>query len=370
MFLFFAVLESVPDSFRAKLRKMAVYLEALLGPAGEIPLLGDDDGGRFFHPFGARNQFGRATLAACAVFLDDTHFPREAQDLHPLAAWWWGEAALRKKEPRQASTGSQWFPDAGVAVMAHQQAQLVCDTRAFGMGSSGHSHAHSLSLVCRTGEHEILIDSGTFSYVDPQFRNMFRGTGSHNTVRIGGADQARPSGLFRWEQAPASRLLQWTLTPAADFLSAECRQLQGTHWRRILFLKPHLWIVLDQVEAETSQLVEQFWHFANPVQPVAPGSFSVAAGASFGVTGGDVEIRPHWRSLAYGHKQESHCVRVASRIPTSAPCRIAAWVDLSGAVRGIEMEAGEKGCVRVRLHGPTRKQSILFPPEGLAHSED
>ena len=32
---------------------MAEYLHSLLGPSGSLSFFGDDDGGRFFHPYGA-----------------------------------------------------------------------------------------------------------------------------------------------------------------------------------------------------------------------------------------------------------------------------------------------------------------------------
>ncbi|MGH9718731.1 MAG: heparinase II/III family protein, partial [Bryobacteraceae bacterium] len=53
MFLFHAVVAGdASAAYRARVRKMAAYLAALAGPAGRLPLLGDDDGGRFFHPYG------------------------------------------------------------------------------------------------------------------------------------------------------------------------------------------------------------------------------------------------------------------------------------------------------------------------------
>ena len=50
---------------------MADFLDTLMGPRA-LPFLGDDDGGRWFHPYGRRDQFGRATLATCATLLNRT----------------------------------------------------------------------------------------------------------------------------------------------------------------------------------------------------------------------------------------------------------------------------------------------------------
>ena len=57
---------------------MADYVDALLGPHGEIPLFGDDDGGRFFHPYGRKTAYGRTTLATVSILLDRDYGFEEA----------------------------------------------------------------------------------------------------------------------------------------------------------------------------------------------------------------------------------------------------------------------------------------------------
>src|SRR5579871_4900429 len=69
MFLFHSILRGLDDRYRSKLTCMAEFLDTILGPSGILPYFGDDDGGRFFHPYGTRNQFGLATLATCGEFL-------------------------------------------------------------------------------------------------------------------------------------------------------------------------------------------------------------------------------------------------------------------------------------------------------------
>src|SRR5262249_23284259 len=153
----------------ARLGRMAEYLDALMGVSGILPLIGDDDGGRLFHPYGDRTLFGRDTLAACATLF--------------------GHGSQRRT--------SHLFRDAGVAVMVHGDVQIVVKAGGFGEGSGGHSHSDVLSLVVRNGNREILIDPGTYTYIaEPAERNAFRGSAAHNTVRIDGRDQAIPAGPF------------------------------------------------------------------------------------------------------------------------------------------------------------------------------
>ena len=58
---------------------MAEYLDALLGVNGHATLIGDDDGGRLFHPYGERAGFGRATMATCAVLLQRPEWLRGSE---------------------------------------------------------------------------------------------------------------------------------------------------------------------------------------------------------------------------------------------------------------------------------------------------
>src|SRR2546430_1517298 len=158
---------------------MAEYLHALMGPSGTLPLIGDDDGGRLFHPYGDRMQFGRGTLATCAALFQRPEWLRGADDLHPQAAWWLGTRALQLRPAPPAPAASRLVADAGVAIMTSDAVHLVIKAGPFGEGSGGHSHSDVLSLVARlclsAGDREILIDPGTFTYMaDPEQRNRFR----------------------------------------------------------------------------------------------------------------------------------------------------------------------------------------------------
>ena len=202
---------------------------------GTLPLIGDDDGGRLFHPYGERAGFGRATMATCAVLLQRPEWLRGAEYLHEQAAWWLGADALSmaaRRRPR--ARVSRFFSDGGTAVMVSGDVQLVVKAGPFGEGSGGHSHSDVLSLTARAGGREILIDPGTFTYVaDPAERNRFRGSGAHNTVRIDGRDQAVPGGPFRWNDKPAVSVRQWATRPDRDYLDASCAYAGFTHRRRV-----------------------------------------------------------------------------------------------------------------------------------------
>jgi len=342
LFLFHAVLEDTGAAYRDKLARMAEYLWVLLGPEGSIPLLGDDDSGRVFHPYGERTRFGRATLAACAVFFDRQDWPCEPRDAAEIAAWWLGARAPARTTPWRARSTSELFPHAGVAVMTDGETHIVVDTRAFGAGGAGHSHAHALSIVCRRGKRQILIDPGTYTYVvSAEWRDRFRGTPAHNTITVDGADQAAPAGPFRWNRKPVTELREWITNTKFDYLSAACSHSGCTHWRRILWMKPDLVLVVDVVEEGSGErMIEQRWHPGQPVRLLSPQCVAIGTEAALCFTeaielqqGGELG----WISPVYGQKVEAPVVRIRRRC--ALPAQLGALLDCSGgAPRSINLE--------------------------------
>jgi hypothetical protein len=294
MFLFHAIQTDVSAVYRAKLERMAAFLDAICGPQRTLPFIGDDDGGRFFHPYGSRERFGRATLATCSVFFHRPEWLCAPEDLYEQALWWLGPQALAA-ETVTPSHSSQLFADAGMAVMVAGDRHILFDAGPFGPFGSGHSHAGTLGIVVRAGDRDILIDPGTYTYVgDEHFRNWFRGTGAHNTIRIDGLDQATPAGPFRWTDQPQARINAWESTAGQDYLDAECSYRGFTHRRQVRFLKPGELHVIDEVSGPPGQHeIEQFWHL---------GSHEAEHCLTLD---GEPQRLEGWRSDAFGEKHSS-----------------------------------------------------------------
>jgi hypothetical protein len=333
MFLFHAILRSgTPPWYRERLAKMAEYLHAITGPGRDLPFIGDDDGGRFFHPFGRRAEFARATLATCrALHLWEGEV--EPEDLYPQAAWWIGEKAFDPPtSDRTVEPAPRFFPDAGMAVMRDGPNRIIVDAGTFGPGPAGHSHSDTLGMVVSAGAEEILIDPGTFCYVDdPKWRDWFRGSSAHNTVRIDGRDQAAPVNPFRWANTPVVRLLDWTTGGKEDSLEAECSYAGFTHRRKIRLIKPGLLLILDEITGPRGEhTLEQFWHPGEIVHRLGPASFRIGAGSLL-VLDGEADLREGgehgWRAPVFGQRLPAPVIRVERRC--ALPARFLAAIFLN-----------------------------------------
>lgn len=329
MFLFHAILAPPSAGYRASLVRMAEYLDALLGTSRRLASIGDDDGGRFFHPYGARECFGRATMASCGVFLDRPEWIGDAADLDEQAVWWLGAGALRSPAAAPARA-SRCFGSSGVVVMEGSGTHAILDAGPFGPFRSGHSHADTLSLVIRHNDEELLIDPGTFTYVgSAEWREAFRGTAAHNTVRIDGKDQADPAGPFAWLNPPQVELTLWESRPECDEAEAVCRYRGFSHRRRVRFLKAGFLAILDEIEGPPGEhLIEQFW------RPGSPASIARL------VLEEPVFEEQGWRSTAFGSKQPSPVVCVRRR--TSLPCKLAAAILIERGSSGKILRDGAK----------------------------
>jgi Heparinase II/III-like protein/Heparinase II/III N-terminus len=377
MFLFHAALSGPDSPLQETLRRMAGFLRAMMGRRWVLPLHGDDDGGRLFHPYGNRTEFGRATLATCSVLLNEPEWLRDPADLNEQAVWWLGLDALERASPKRsrmpratpeaagscagAAQGSRLFPQAKISVFHDGDAEILMDAGAFGAGGAGHSHAGALSLCMTCNGEEVLIDPGTYTYVaDAAWRDHFRGTASHNTIRVDGKDQAVAAGPFRWRNKPEVKVEAWLSTAEHSFVSATCRYEGIVHRRRIYLRETGLLFVLDELEGEGEHGWEQFWHAGLPVLP-APGGRCFLIGPRVRLIlqeGCQAAVNAGWRSTVFGQKKPIQVIGVTGR--GALPVRLGALID-SRAKAAVPLlrVTDEKDGVRFRFD-----DNSLFWPRG------
>jgi hypothetical protein len=199
------------------------------------------------------------------------------------------------------------------------------DVGAIGRDVSGaHGHADLLSLQCSAFGEDFVVDPGTFSYTpSPAWRDYFRTTAAHSTIVVDGRSQAEPAGAFSWRTRPCVTLRSWYSTAECDFADAHhdayaSREDRVRHRRRVLFVKPSYWIVVDDLYGERRHTVELRFQFAPRPIDVAPDGWVLAHGAggrglrlrAFGTGALEPEIRrgrehppDGWTSPSYGTRQ-------------------------------------------------------------------
>jgi hypothetical protein len=325
--LYLILAGDTPAWYRDRLRRMAEYAHSVIGPAGLMPFVGDDDGGRLFHPYGDRRAFGRATMATCSVLFDEPAWLCDDAELHEQATWWLGQCQGEKA--KTAAERSRYFEDSGMVVLRAGSTHALFDGGPFGFGTAGHSHSDTLSLTLTSGDDEILIDPGTFTYIsEPAERNWFRGTSAHNTVQVAGKLQARPASPFSWSTKPEVEITRWVSNAEFDFVEALCRYEGISHRRQIMFEKPSRFYVLDEIDGADEGPIEQFWHAGKPVKQENTHTYVIGERARLLLGGMDgSDVRESYRSLVFGSKQPAPVITARCN---RAPARMAAILDLTG----------------------------------------
>src|SRR6185369_291003 len=159
-------------------------------------------------------------------------FKAKAGGLDDKTRWLLGpQAAAQFAALDSARTGlpqRQQFPDGGYYVLgceldSAREIRIVADAGPLGyLSIAAHGHADALSFTLSAGGRELLIDPGTFAYHTHQrWRDYFRGTIAHNTVRVDRQDQSLNAGNFLWLAHARARLVSFEVTPDEELWSAE-----------------------------------------------------------------------------------------------------------------------------------------------------
>jgi hypothetical protein len=332
MFLFHCILAGSYEQFKKTLGRMATYLAALIFPSGELPLIGDDDGGRFFYPYGDQRRYALATLATCGALFNRPDWIYSRDALAEQAAWWIGARAVNCRHGFSQPSGATVFPDAGVITLREPGVHAIFDAGGFGPWSAGHSHSDTLSLVLSCGGERTLIDPGTYSYCDPAWRDRFRGSAAHNTIRIDGLDQGVSVPPFAWRNPPEARILKIEDAHGYYRVDGECVFLPFRHRRTLVFSRSGLIWILDQISGpEGPHNVEQFWHPGEPAAALSDHTIAIGKNAALTLdTGLNVELSEGddygWISNRFLQKESAALLR--ARASTILPRVCLSVIDL------------------------------------------
>ncbi|HEX9443525.1 MAG TPA: heparinase II/III-family protein, partial [Candidatus Binatia bacterium] len=286
--------------------------------------------------------------------------------------------ALDPLPPKAAP--SRVFTDGGYAVMrsdwGRDAHQMIFDAGPVSAPKSGHGHADLLGIQCSVFGEPYIVDPGTYVYTGkPEWREFFRGTSAHSTVTIDGRSQATAAGSFNWKTQPAARLTRWLSTKAFDYAAAEhdaYRDLADpvTHRRRVAFVKPRYWAIVDDLDGAAEHRIALRFQFAALRVALEPNHWARARGER----GHALLVRPFaaapltmdvieglrapiqgWVSPAYGQRQPAPVLI----------CSAAARLPLRIVTLLYPVEDPSAACPEVsQLLGPAGPAGLIFRERG------
>jgi hypothetical protein len=260
-----------------RLERMIEFIAAIMDTAGNVPMIGDADDARIM-PFA---DGYRSLLAAGSVIFTRKDFAEKAGSFDQASRWLLGDGAAVEFDG-MASSGSDSpcptpneFPIGGYAVLGSRlghgdEIRIVADSGPLGyLSIAAHGHADALSFTLSVAGHEMLVDPGTFAYhTNSEWREYFRGTSAHNTIRIDRVDQAVSGGPFLWTRHVRAKQEHFESGAERDVWAAShdgyLRLTDPVLHRRTIELEKRSRIirVADCLECKGRHWVEIFWHTA------------------------------------------------------------------------------------------------------------
>ena len=362
-----------PEPVPHKVSGMLQFLMHLTRPDGTLPLLGDDDGGRALALDKRDYRSFQDGLCLGAILYRRGDLKHQAGAFSEEALWMLGQdgwEAYRQLESQEPAETQAHYPSAGYVVQRSGwgplDSHLVFDCGGLGMLTGAHAHADALSLTLFNRGRELLVDPGTFVYnCAPQWRSYFRSTRAHNTVAIDGRDQTEQGGTFHWKTELRSCAAREIALPGFDYLEGEHdgyrRMPRGvTHRRRVLYVPPDSWIVVDDFRGSGEHTFDFHYHFAPDVEvsgmeqdetgvlvrAEAAGMLLRLVAAqpltSAELISGDTARIGGWASHGYGEKKP--CATLRATLTGAAPAAAMTFIVPHGprppVVRRLEVESG------------------------------
>ena len=213
------------------------------------------------------------------------------------------------------------------------------------------------------------MDPGTFTYTaQTDWREHFRGSSAHNTIVVDRHSQAVGMGPFEWRVRPSARLRGWITNPEWDFADADhgvYRNLPDpvTHRRRVLFVKPRYWLVVDDLYGEDVHEIELFFQFAEKQVQIADNQGWVQSYSTDGkglivqpiatvqldseIYTGNIEPIRGWISQDYGLRTPAPLLRYSTvaRLPQRVVTLLVPKVSNTKRLPGLTTEVSQNATV-------------------------
>lgn len=240
---------ALPDRYWDRLLRMFRFVETAIGPHGRVPLVGDNDSGRFLYFLPDRPDDDLRYLLDLAALLYPDQAFSTGHEPDWEVAWFFGCSALDRfpSLPRAMSAESRRFENCGFHILRDggQYALIPCGPNGQ-KGVGGHAHNDKLALALALNGEMLFADPGQFIYTpSPTWRNAFRSTRAHNTVLVNNEEQnpIREGALFSLEDCAQCRCLEWSVDETRIEFEGEHRGYERLspgvrHRRRVVLERP------------------------------------------------------------------------------------------------------------------------------------
>jgi hypothetical protein len=328
-------------AFWERIEAMLEFIASIMDRDGQVPAFGDADDAEIvgLQPARQSNVY-RSLLATGAVLFGRGDFKAKAVAFDDKSRWLLGDLAARRFDAIESETNRlpprRSFPEGGYFVLGSdfetmQEVRIVADVGPLGyLSIAAHGHADALSFTLSVAGDEILIDPGTYVYQgSPDWREYFRGTSAHNTLRVDGQSQSRSGGTFMWVEHADSVCETVDLMGDPQELVGRCSGFlpspaRPVHRRRLSYSPEARYLkIRDELESALDHQLEVFWHVSDQCEVIQTGDRALIRSrnalvalvwptlASVRIVRGQEDPPLGWVSKKFDHKRPCTTIVVA-----------------------------------------------------------
>jgi hypothetical protein len=266
-----------PETYWKRIEKMLIFVASVMDKNGNVPNIGDSDDGYAVILSEGEGDSYRSLLATGAILFERGDFADKAGRFDEKSFWLSGIEGWEKYNAlvKRSFIPVKTFDQGGYYILSshedtEDEIKFIFDCGPLGyLSIAAHGHSDALSFVLNIGGKEFFIDPGTYVYsTQKEWRDYFRGTSAHNTLRIDAGDQSISGGNFMWIKKAQARLIKHEVTDEYESIIGEHNgytRLKDPvlHQREILFDKKNrIFKIWDRYRAKKGHLIEQYFHFS------------------------------------------------------------------------------------------------------------
>ena len=304
----------VPPEYWDRLARMATFLDGVIDPCDELPLLGDSARDDAFPP---------------------RKFLRRVEELLPVPVPRCPEGDLARPD-----CGLYRFEDTEAGNRLLLDAGPVCPDRL-----PAHGQADTFGFEFHAGGEPFVVDAGVFEYAEGAMRDWCRSTRAHSTVTVDGEDSAEVWASFRVGRRARVHEARWVTTDGLGTFSGRhdgYAHLGVSHSRTVSHLAAGLYLVVDTLRGTGRHSFSSRVHLhpgallsqeggAWLVRRAGQRLFVVPFGA------GRTDTEDGWHCPSFGERRKSRLLRVSA--------------SGSRAAMGYVLATGEGPAPEVRIDG-------------------
>lgn len=252
----------LPDVIALKTKALALVNIKWQKPDFHQPLTGDSDD----------TDLRGLLSTAAVVFSDGVIKSRAFQELDYDNRFIFGSADQAKYKMLQAKEPdflSVYLPNSDQLIMRNSwtdSAYYSCvNLKKIG---SGHAHDDILNFTLFANGRDYLVDGGRYTYVDSPTREYLKNSSAHNLLTVDGLPNSVYKESWSNSYSAVSQGIYTKITREYDYAEAEntaYKRLDDPVYmkRRVLYLKPGLWLLFDSFAANKSHTYSIQFNFAD-----------------------------------------------------------------------------------------------------------